>query len=258
MKYFDSTPKLNHFFAYIYLATRPGAWFCWMTLHRGKAYRYSFFLGSELPQMCCTATQVPKQHRRLPTVTCCSPQGLQPPSVVRRANHPALRQIQTARCNPGRTFFTTNINEFVTYKFFTSTIPRKAFLGIPFIWFSLRSLNKEREKKYSVLTNRNGFLKSTRDNGTYTRLENQMFLDLLHHMTFSILLTACRGLRHKLKWLFTKITRIHPTSDRTSRKHHSNRHWDKAMICCGSTCSQVLCLAVATRSCNLLTVLLFV
>lgn len=26
-------------------------------------------------------------------------------------------------------------------------IPRKAFLGIPFIWFSLRSLNKGREKK---------------------------------------------------------------------------------------------------------------
>ena len=32
----------------------------------------------------------------------------------------------------------------ITYRFFTSAMPRNAFLGIPRIWFSLRSLNKKR------------------------------------------------------------------------------------------------------------------
>lgn len=32
----------------------------------------------------------------------------------------------------------------ITYKFFTLVMPRNAFLGIPRIWFSLRSLNKKR------------------------------------------------------------------------------------------------------------------
>lgn len=74
-------------------------------------------------------------------------QGLQVPLVLHRAEHKVLKLIGTARCNVRRKVFTTDINEVVTYKFFTSMIPRKAFLGIPFIWFSLRSLNKRTEKK---------------------------------------------------------------------------------------------------------------
>lgn len=35
-------------------------------------------------------------------------------------------------------------NRNITYRFFTSAMPRNAFLGIPRIWFSLRSLNKKR------------------------------------------------------------------------------------------------------------------
>lgn len=80
-------------------------------------------------------------------ITCCTQQGPQLSFVLQRANnHVVLKQIVTARCNLGRMGFTTTSNEVVTYRFFTSTIPRKAFLGIPFIWFSLRSLNKGREK----------------------------------------------------------------------------------------------------------------
>lgn len=78
--------------------------------------------------------------------------------MLHRAEHEVLKLIATARCNVRRKVFTTTTNEVVTYKFFTSMIPRKAFLGIPFIWFSLRSLNKRTEKKnYIVLTKRTHF-----------------------------------------------------------------------------------------------------
>lgn len=80
------------------------------------------------------------------------------PLELHRAGHKGLELRAAARCNMSRKVFTTNINEVVTYKFFTSMIPRKAFLGIPFIWFSLRSLNKRTEKKkYIVLTKRTHF-----------------------------------------------------------------------------------------------------
>lgn len=67
------------------------------------------------------------------------------PSVQHRADHGVLKQLQPEVTREN--FCTTNTNEVVTYKFFTSMIPRKAFLGIPFIWFSLRSLNKGKEKE---------------------------------------------------------------------------------------------------------------
>lgn len=128
-------------------------------------------------------------------------QGLQVPLVLHRAEHKVLKLIGTARCNVRRKVFTTDINEVVTYKFFTSMIPRKAFLGIPFIWFSLRSLNKRTEKKIHCINKENTFLKSAWANGTATCLEKLMLLDLLHHTVFSILLLSSRGLWNELKWL---------------------------------------------------------
>lgn len=60
-------------------------------------------------------------------------------------------------------FCTTNTNEVVTYKFFTSMIPRKAFLGIPFIWFSLRSLNKGKEKEKAFLLTKGMYFSNLHD-----------------------------------------------------------------------------------------------
>lgn len=148
-------------------------------------------------------------------ITCCTQQGPQLPFVLQRANnHVVLKQIVTARCNLGRMVFTTNSNEVVTYKFFTSTIPRKAFLGIPFIWFSLRSLNKGREKKCIVLTKRTHF--SNLNKGTYTSLARRRF--------WICYTTRCSQLSPPevcgMSWNDspTKPTRIRDTNDRTSRK----------------------------------------
>lgn len=51
-----------------------------------------------------------------------------------------------------------------TYRFFTPVTPLNAFLGMPWIWFSLRSLNKKREAKQ--LETQSGFSASHYDNKT--------------------------------------------------------------------------------------------
>lgn len=132
--------------------------FCRTVLQSGaKPLGILSVFAQSFPTCVAQCTWGSKQHVRTLTIPC-RQQGPQLPSVLHRANHAALRQIVTARWNLGRMFFTTNINEIETYKFFTSMIPRKAFLGIPFIWFSLRSLKKGKEK---VLFNKeNTFLKS--------------------------------------------------------------------------------------------------
>lgn len=55
-------------------------------------------------------------------------------ACLSRVAHPAF--AQRARLQQS--------NRNITYRFFTSAMPRNAFLGIPRIWFSLRSLNKKR------------------------------------------------------------------------------------------------------------------
>lgn len=42
-------------------------------------------------------------------------------------------------------------------------IPRKAFLGIPFIWFSLRSLNKGKEKEKAFLLTKGMYFSNLHD-----------------------------------------------------------------------------------------------
>ena len=43
-----------------------------------------------------------------------------------------------------------------TYRFLISTAPLKAFLGTPWIWFSLRSLDRKERKDAAQMRNKGG------------------------------------------------------------------------------------------------------
>lgn len=119
-------------------------------------------------------------------------------------------------------FFTTNINEVVTYKFFTSMIPRKAFLGIPFIWFSLRSLNKEREKKIHCIKKRTYFSNLHEIMEHIHAWKSRCFWIRYTTRCFQFALSPLEVCGMSWNDSPTKTTRIHDTNDRTSRKHCSN------------------------------------
>lgn len=94
-------------------------------------------------------------------------------ATVTRPPCPVPRPPSSLTPAPAREPHLQQSNRNSTYRFFTSAMPRKAFLGTPRIWFSLRSLNKER--RGTALALRLAFSASHYDNKTPWRLFGGLF-----------------------------------------------------------------------------------